>query len=323
MASLSQKLLDFGGKVYKKVDKMLGGAPSCVAAAYGSFNRVRGPEAAASLAYYALFSLFPLLLVLIAGGSAILKRSQVEGAVLQYAGRVLPVPVDVLKTNLDAAIRARGPIGLIGFISLLWSAMGVFNALAVNINLAWTNARARNFFMKPIIGLLMIFLLVLMVLASLLVSFLLDLLIKYRSMLNLSVSVYESDFWKLLSLIVSLALVFLTFLSMYKFVPHVRSRWRSAFWGALAATLLSLLVTRLFAWYLSSGRAHFDLVYGSLGTVIALLFLIYLLATITLFGAHLSAAFGYNPAPPEPGAKIDPTVEPAQKHDPVTSGIKN
>jgi membrane protein len=83
--------------------------------------------------------------------------------------------------------------------------------------------------------------------------------------------------------------LFLMFLALYKFVPTSRSTWRAAFWGALAATLLSLLATRLFSWYLNVGLANYELVYGSLGTIVALMFLIYILAWITLLGAHLAA----------------------------------
>ena len=50
------------------------------------------------------------------------------------------------------------------------------------------------------------------------------------------------------------------------------------------------IATTGFAWYVTSGFGRYQLVYGSLGAVVALLFLIYLIAMITLFGAHLSAA---------------------------------
>jgi membrane protein len=319
MKNLLQRLWDWVCRLYDWLNKILRGAPACIAAAVNSFNRVRAGQAAASIAYYALFSLFPLLLLFIAGGSSVLERDQVEQLVIRYIGQALPVSTDVLAENIDRALDARGPIGIAGFAGLLWAALGVFSALAININLAWSYARERNFFMRRLIGLLMIFLLVVLLLASLVLNGLIQLLIAFRGQWNITVSVYEANFWKLFSFSISLALVFLMFLAMYKFVPTTRSSWRQAFWGALAATLLSYLAGRLFAWYLNVGLANYELVYGSLGTIVALMFFIYILATITLFGAHLAAATARDPESTVPEeAPCDEETEPAAlNHDPA------
>jgi membrane protein len=67
-------------------------------------------------------------------------------------------------------------------------------------------------------------------------------------------------------------------------------RWWEAFWGALVATLAGEIATRGFTWYLSSGIVQYELVYGSLGAIVALMLWIYIGGWIVLFGAHLSAA---------------------------------
>ena len=61
-------------------------------------------------------------------------------------------------------------------------------------------------------------------------------------------------------------------------------------WGALIASLAWKAVTAGFSWYLGSSFGQYQLVYGSLGAIVAFLFLIYIISLITLFGAHLSAA---------------------------------
>jgi membrane protein len=58
----------------------------------------------------------------------------------------------------------------------------------------------------------------------------------------------------------------------------------------LIASLAWKAVIAGFGWYLGSGFGQYQLVYGSLGTIVAFLFLIYIISLITLFGAHLSAA---------------------------------
>ena len=80
------------------------------------------------------------------------------------------------------------------------------------------------------------------------------------------------------------------FLNLYRWAPHTKVKWSQAMWGAVVATLAWQLAASAFAWFVRSGLAQYQLIYGSLGTVVALMLWIYLCSWITLFGAHLSAA---------------------------------
>jgi len=79
------------------------------------------------------------------------------------------------------------------------------------------------------------------------------------------------------------------FLGLYRWVPVSDVDWIEAFWGAIVATLGWEVTTRLFVWYLTSDWAQYEVMYGSLATIIILMFWIYIGSIITLFGAHLSA----------------------------------
>jgi membrane protein len=97
-------------------------------------------------------------------------------------------------------------------------------------------------------------------------------------------------------------MIFLVFLMLYRWIPTLRVRWRSTFWAALIASLAWKVVTAGFGWYVGSRFGQYQLVYGSLGAIVAFLFLIYIISWITLFGAHLSAAlenWGSDRVPPE------------------------
>ena len=96
--------------------------------------------------------------------------------------------------------------------------------------------------------------------------------------------------WILLSSMGSWLLLFLMFLGLYRWIPTVYISWPAAFWAALVASTGWKLASAGFAWYLGSGFNRYSVVYGSLGAIIAWLFLVYLIALISLFGAHLSAA---------------------------------
>jgi len=85
----------------------------------------------------------------------------------------------------------------------------------------------------------------------------------------------------------------LMLLGLYRWVPSALVRWPEATVGALVATGAMEVTTRGFSWYLRSGLARYELIYGSLGAVVALLLWIYLNSLILLFGAHLSAAVAF------------------------------
>ncbi len=89
---------------------------------------------------------------------------------------------------------------------------------------------------------------------------------------------------------VMVAFIFGGLTLLYRLVPAARVRWRCAAVGAAAATAAFAFETAAFAWYLNSGLARYNIVYGSLGALVALLSWIYLLALIVLLGAHLSAS---------------------------------
>ncbi|MBN1217784.1 MAG: YihY/virulence factor BrkB family protein [Anaerolineae bacterium] len=72
-------------------------------------------------------------------------------------------------------------------------------------------------------------------------------------------------------------------------MPNAQVSALAAFWGALVATTGWELATTGFIFSLSSGLARYELVYGSLGTIVGLMFWIYLDGLVTLFGAYLTA----------------------------------
>jgi membrane protein len=272
---------------YKGINQFSGGKLDIVATALRTFTETRASQAAASLAYYAFFSLFPLLLVLIAGGSYFLNSQQVYDDVMQFVQEAVPVSAQVINDNLQQVLNVRGTVGVIGLIILLWSASGFFTNFAYNINLAWPSAPRRNFLEKRLVGLGMI-----AGLSGLLIlSLSLDWITNLIPFLNeTSASASTLGLWRLISDLGSWLTIFLLFLALYRWVPTAKVQWHATLWGAIVTSMAWKVATAGFSWYLSSGMSSYSLVYGSLGAIVALLFLIFIVSLITLFGAHLSAA---------------------------------
>ena len=246
-----------------------------------TFTEARAPQAAASLAYYAFFSLFPFFLVIIAAGSYFLDREQVYNFVTRIMLENIPVSTQLINENLTKVLDARGPVGIVGLLTLLWSASGVFTNLAYNINLAWPGAPRRNFLEKRLVGIGII-----AALGGLfIVSIGLDSITNLGSLSSTSL--------KVVSIFGSWLTIFLFFFWLYRWVPTSELVGRATIWSALITAVLFKVATAGFTWYLRSSFANFQLVYGSLGAIVALLLLIYIVALIVLFGAHLSAAIDH------------------------------
>jgi membrane protein len=255
-----------------------------------TFTKSRATQAAASLAYYTFFSIFPLMLLLVLVGSYFLDRQNMVQRVTQAVQSALPISQQVIVQNLQQVLKARAAVGIFVLVSLLWSASGMFNDLAYEINKAWPEAKERNFVQSRLIGIDMI----LGLTGLLILSVVLDSLTKWLAGPNAASAPFSV--WNPLAIISSLGswiAIFLLYLAMYRWVPTVPVAWSASIWGALVASLGWKAATAGFSWYLASPFAHYQLIYGSLGAIVAFLFLIYIIALVTLFGAHLTAAIDH------------------------------
>jgi membrane protein len=288
MENLTERLKS----LYRQVNDLSGGVLGIVRETWQSFGDARAAEAAAGMAYYALFSLFPLLIALVSLGSAVLKQEQVHQQVVRLVGEAFPVSRHLVERNVQRVLELRGTGGTVGVVSLLWSATGAFSTLARNINRAWQEAETRSFWQNRLVSLGMIGILVIFLFLSLFSNALSSLLPRLEIPLGDGISIYETVLWSLLSNLVPWLFSFAMFFALYLWAPTRPVAWKAAFWGALITALAWEGVASVFVWYLGSEFVRYELVYGSLGTVIVLLLWIYVSSYITLFGAHLCAVIG-------------------------------
>jgi len=278
--------------LYRQANDLTGGVLGILRDAARRFSDVHATQATASIAYYAVFSLFPLLLALIAGGSFVLESEQVQQRVLDATADVFPVAQPLIERNIERVLEQRGTVGTAALVGLLWSGTGVLTVLAYNINRAWPEAKPRNLVERRLVAVGMVGGLVVLLALSSIARTVLGVLSQLSVPLWGGVAIYETPVWTIVSNIAPRLLTFFAFLGLYRWVPNTQVRWWEAFWGALVGTLGGEVATKGFTWYLSSGLVQYELVYGSLGAIVALMLWIYIGGLITLFGAHLSAAIG-------------------------------
>lgn len=280
---ISQRIKD----LYQRADRISGNRFNILKDAIETFKVTRANQASASLAYFIIFSLFPLLLVLISAGGFILDSEQVYLKVSQLVRQNIPASYEWIDENLRSILDQRSAVGVIGLITLTWAASGGFMSLAYNINLAWLEAPQRNFFQGRLIALQMT--------AGLsglfLLSLMLDSILNLLHIFNVPfVSFLDVFLWKWFSNIFSWLIIFLLFSVLYYWIPTVNVTRSAALWGALMASLAWKSATTLFSWYVRSGLGRYEVIYGSVGALVAFLFLVYMLATVALFGAHIASA---------------------------------
>lgn len=256
--------------------------------AFKRLGEERGAEAAAGIAYYSFFSLFPLLLVIVAVGSSILKIPGAEAEILEFLSSIFPFSGDLVTQNIEQVLQARGSVGALALVALIWSGSGAFFVLASNINRAWPDTDKRAFLMKRLMAILMLLVLLILLLALLILRNVVPLILS-----SMNGGEYILGNLHYFSSFMIFGTIFVGLLILYRWLPNRHVPLAAGAWGSLVASLALMGATKGFAWYLRSGLAKYNLVYGSLGAIAILLFWIYILSFIILFGTHLSAAVAH------------------------------
>jgi membrane protein len=279
--SLSDRL----GQLYRQANRSTFGIPGILRNSYTRFSEKQGVEGAASIAFFAIFALPPLLIVTVAIGSYFLENLDIQALVLNFFETTLPIHADVIGDLINEILTQRTSLGLIGLISLAWSASGVLMTISTNVNRAWTEAKPRSFLQNRLVAFGIIGALTLALAVTSILATLVDVFSKLEpQVLPFIIPVS----W----LSRSLLFVIRTFLffALYLWVPTVSVRVAPAVITALTASIGWELTTIGFGYYLTWGLSYYNLIYGSLGTLVAAMFWVYLDALIIVYGAHLCAA---------------------------------
>lgn len=283
--------------LFEHLDVRLWRVPGVLKDAIQHFTETRGAEAAASMAYYTIFSLFPLLLAVIAISSFFFEREDIQTELLRLIRIVVPVSPGVIVNNIQEVLEERTTFGITGGIGLIWAASAVFTILFRNINRAWQRAAPLNILKSRLFGVLLIVLMVIVMLIVRFAAALINLLPLFEDVAIDIRTLTESPVWIVLGTLIPLVVTFIIFTLLYKWIPNTKVRWKEALWAGLTAAIAWEITTSLFTWALSAGLAQYRLVYGSLGAMIALLFWIYLNSIILIFSAHIAAAIARKDRP--------------------------
>jgi membrane protein len=245
---------------------------------------------AASIAYYALLSLFPFFLLALAIlGSATADDSK-RTAVLLFVLRYFPTQFDFIRGQLDSFRTGQLTVGVAGTLALIWGAVGVFGAVSTAVNYAWGVEKHRSFWKHKLVSFVMLGVAGLMLIAALL-------LISASKVVGATwfAAVLRSnptlEILRSLTMRNATTLLFIAVVGLiYYWVPNAKVRFRDVWVGAVVTGLLWKGTLEAFSWYIRD-MGRFTRVNGSIAGVVIFLVWVYIQAVILLYGAEFTAAY--------------------------------
>ena len=276
------------------------------------------PRLGASLAYYTLFAVSPILVISIAIAGSVFGAEAVRGQIVDQIDQLIGRDgAFAIQAILEGAHRDKSSTlaVVMGSITLVIAASGAFLELQHALNtifrvkqdpkksgiVVFLKNRLRSFGLVVSIGFLLM--------VSLLVSAALAALAAY-----VSTSKWGGPaLWEVINILVSLGVVTLLFALIYRFLPDVRLKWRDVWTGALITAVLFSIGKFLIGLYL--GRSSIASSYGAAGSIVVLLVWVYYSAQIILLGAEFTRVYaeyreGHAP-PPNGVARRDPDAHPS------------
>jgi membrane protein len=245
---------------------------------------------AASIAYYALLSLFPFLLLIISLLGVVTADEHDRVAVLGFVFRYFPTQLDFVTSQLDAFRGASLRLGVGGALALIWGSLGVFGAVTSAVNEAWGVEKQRSFLKHRLVSFLMLVAAGgVMVLALFIVSFVSivertrfgTILMTIRELYI--VEVLGVEYLGTLLFIIGVGLVFY-------FIPNAKTRFRDVWVGAILTGVLWRLAFDGFSWYLGR-NIGLKMIHGSVAAVLGFLLWIYVSSIILMYGVEFTASY--------------------------------
>lgn len=245
---------------------------------------------AAAVAYNFTLAIFPTIIFLF----SLIPYIPVENLdlkILSLLSEVIPagIFIEARLTITEIVSKPRSGVLSFGFIFALYASTSGMMALMRAFNMTNQTAEKRGFLKARLIAIMLNFLLTFVLVVSIVVliggrlaiDFLFD-----EGLLNRDFTYY---FFQFTSYFVVFFVFFVTISVIYFIAPAIPKRWKFFNPGSITASILTILVTNLFSYYLSN-FASYNRLYGAIGTFIALMVWFYLIALILIFGFDINAS---------------------------------
>jgi membrane protein len=253
---------------------------------------------AASISYYTLFSLFPLLIFVIAMAGLLIQDRGVQQDIVDEVLKNIPLNEGEGRDSVTNAVRdvagnSSGALSILGLAGMAWAGSSLFGALRKALNTAFDDRQSkRPFFQQKAIDLALVLALAVFFLASIGATAFLRIVRTNSTRLGALGDAADSagPLWDLASYAIPLVFSVVAFTALYCLVPSRLRSPRDVWPGAAMAAVLFEGAKLGFSVYIEN-FTHYDIVMGSLGAVAVFLLWIYVSANIMLFGAEIASEY--------------------------------
>ena len=276
---------------------LLSNLPTILKLTYQDWKEDNAARLSAALAYYTIFSLAPMLAIVIAITGLIWEAEAVRMQLLsQVRDLTGPQGADFIATLLaDTGSPAEGIITLLlGILTLLFGALGVFNELHTSLNIIWNikAEKAKGFLQsikKLLIDRFLSFAMILTIGFLLLVSLVVTAALSATQETFGDALPFSEFFMQIVNLAISVGVIMVLFALMFKYLPDAEIAWHDVWIGAFVTSLLFSLGKAAIGIYL--GNSAVGSTFGAAGSLVLLLLWIYYSAQILFFGAEFTQVY--------------------------------
>ena len=269
----------------------------------------------AALSYYTVFSLAPVLLVVITVAGAVFGQDAVRGRIVkQFEGLMGRDQAVLVQTVMEKAHEQKsgGIAAIVAFVTLILGATGVFAQLQSSLNRIWEVEPKPGHFLKDFLRKrLLSFAIVLAIGFVLMVSLVLSAGIEALQTWAADRMGGEALWMQWANALVSFLLFTIFFAMIYRILPDARIPWRDVWLGAVSTAILFVIGKWAIGLYL--GRTASTSTFGAAGSLIVVLLWVFYASLIVLLGAEFTRAYSRHveegERPPEKGAKREPAAK--------------
>lgn len=239
-------------------------------------------DLAGNVSFNVILSILPLLFGALALFAYFFNNLDIQTRLINFFAANFPTSVDTLRANFDRLDNAKAALGLIGAFGSLWTGINVFSSLDDAINRAWGIRKFRPLFRAKATEVGM----------AVACGSLLILSVGFSAVLEFfpNIALFRNHFIQGGGYVVSFAMMFVLFSLIYKIFPNTKTTWREVFPGALFAAI-AFEIARQFFFAFAGNSARFQVIYGSLSTVILFITWIYYASLVAIIGAIFTVEY--------------------------------
>lgn len=262
---------------------------------FNGFIDDKGLKLSASLAYYTIFSLAPMLIILMMVAGVFYGREALEGKIFseinQFIGNDAALQVQEMLQKL--ALSGKSTMAIItGIVTLIIGATGVFVEIQDSINQIWRvkavpdKSSWLKFILDRVLSLSLVAGLGFLLIVSLLIN---SLVLLLSSKLGTYLPEFTLVFIDLINLVITFAVLVALFAIIYKVLPDAEVPWRDVIAGSVFTAFLFVLGKYLIGLYISFTEVA--TIYGAAGTIVVIAVWVYYSSAILFFGAEFTWAY--------------------------------